>query len=65
MADDKKIAYIKGAPKKIIRLCNEISVEGIPITFTEEAKKEVIKEHDKLAASGLRILGMAYKNLPI
>ena len=64
MANDKKVAYIKGAPKKIIRLCNEISVEGTPINFTEEAKKEVINEHDKLAASGLRILGMAYRDLP-
>ena len=62
--DNKKVAYIKGAPKKIIRLCNEISVEGTPIIFSEEAKEQVINEHDKLAASGLRILGMAYKNLP-
>ena len=62
--DNKKVAYIKGAPKKIIRLCNEISVEGAPIIFSEEAKEQVINEHDKLAASGLRILGMAYKNLP-
>ena len=35
MLDNKKVAYIKGAPKKIIRLCNEISVEGAPISFTE------------------------------
>ncbi len=35
-----------------------------PIIFTEEEKEQVINEHDKLAASGLRILGMAYKNLP-
>ena len=61
---DKKLAYIKGAPKKIIRLCNQISVEGTPKDFTEEEKAQVIVEHDKLAASGLRILGMAYKNLP-
>lgn len=61
---DKQVAYIKGAPKKIIRLSNEISVEGHSIPFTEDAKKKVIEEHDKFAASGLRVLGMAYKNLP-
>lgn len=61
---DKQVAYIKGAPKKIIRLSNEISVEGVSIPFTEESKKKVIEEHDKFAASGLRVLGMAYKNLP-
>jgi magnesium-transporting ATPase (P-type) len=64
MVDNKKVAYIKGAPKKIIRLCNEISVDGKAIKFTDKAKEQVINEHDKLAASGLRILGMAYRNLP-
>ena len=64
MVNDNKVAYIKGAPKKIIRLCNNISVEGASINFTDEMKERVINEHDKLAASGLRILGMAYKNLP-
>lgn len=62
--DDRKVAYIKGAPKKIIKLSNEISVDEKPIRFTEDEKKKVIEEHDKLAASGLRILGMAYRNLP-
>ena len=60
----KQVAYVKGAPKKIIQLSKEISVEGKVIQFTEESKKQVIEEHDKLAASGLRILGMAYKDLP-
>ena len=64
MVDNRKVAYIKGAPKKIIKLCNEISVEEKPIRFTEEEKKKVVAEHDRLAASGLRILGMAYRNLP-
>lgn len=64
LSNDKQVAYIKGAPKKIIRLSNEISVEGESIPFTEESKKKVIEEHDKFAASGLRVLGMAYKNLP-
>ena len=61
---DKNVAYVKGAPKKIINLCNEISVDGTPMPFSEDEKKEVIKKHDKLAASGLRILAMAYRDLP-
>ena len=60
----EKVAYVKGAPKKIIALCREISVDGEVQTFSDEEKEKVIKKHDKLAASGLRILGMAYKTLP-
>ncbi len=64
-SEGKQVAYVKGAPKKIIGLCNEISVDGKVIKFTKESKEQVIKEHDKLAESGLRILGMAYKYLPV
>lgn len=61
---DLKIAYIKGAPKKIITLSNQISVNGEPKEFTDKEKEEIINIHDELAASGLRILGMAYRELP-
>ncbi len=59
-----KVAYIKGAPKKIIRLSSQISVDGEAKTFSDEDKKEIIHVHDELAASGLRILAMAYRELP-
>ena len=59
-----KMAYVKGAPKKMISLSNQISVNGEARTFTDEEKEEIIKVHDELASSGLRILGMAYRELP-
>ncbi len=62
--DGKKMAYIKGAPKKIIALSQEISINGEPKPFSEEEKDQIIKIHDELAVSGLRILGMAYRELP-
>lgn len=61
---DSKIAYTKGAPKKMIALSSRISVNGEAKEFTNEEKEEIIKIHDELAASGLRILGMAYRELP-
>jgi len=61
---NKKVAYVKGAPKKIIALCNQISRDGKIQDFPEEEKEKIIKIHDRLAEEGLRILGMAYKNLP-
>ncbi len=62
--EDKKVAYIKGAPKKIISLSNQISEDGKIRPFSEEEKEKIIKIHDELAEEGLRILAMAYKNLP-
>jgi len=60
----KQVAYVKGAPKKIIRLSREISIDGEIKPFSEDAKNRIISKHDELAASGLRILAMAYHNLP-
>ncbi len=59
-----KMAYIKGAPKKMIALSSQISVDGKVRIFSEEEKEQIIRVHDELAASGLRILGMAYRELP-
>ncbi len=59
-----QVAYVKGAPKKIINLSPMISDDGVVRPFTDEEKEKVIKIHDKLAASGLRILAMAYRDLP-
>jgi len=60
----KQVAYVKGAPKKIINLSPTISVDGKVRSFSSEEKKKVIAKHDELAASGLRILAMAYRDLP-
>ncbi|MDI6724361.1 MAG: cation-transporting P-type ATPase [Methanobacterium sp.] len=62
--EDKKVAYIKGAPKKIISLSSHISQNGKIRPFRDEEKEKIIKKHDELASQGLRILAMAYRNLP-
>jgi P-type Ca2+ transporter type 2C len=61
---DKQVAYVKGAPKKIIALSQMISIDGELQPFPDEEKEKIIKIHDDLAASGLRILAMAYRDLP-
>ncbi len=62
--DQGQVAYVKGAPKKIITLSPMISDDGVVRPFTAEEKEKVVEIHDKLAASGLRILAMAYRDLP-
>ena len=62
--EDKKVAYIKGAPKKIISLSTHISQNEKIRPFSDEEKEKIIKKHDELASQGLRILAMAYRDLP-
>ncbi len=62
--DNGQIAYTKGAPEKIIKISNKIYVNNEVLPFTEEDKQKVHGIYDELASSGLRILGMAYNELP-
>lgn len=62
--EGKKVAYIKGAPKKIISLSTHISENEIIRPFSEEDKEKIVEIHDELAGQGLRILAMAYRDLP-
>jgi len=61
--ENKKVAYIKGAPKKIISLSNQISENGKIRPLLDGEKEKIVKIHDELAKKGLRLLAMAYRNL--
>lgn len=47
-------AYSKGAPLEILERCK----------INSDDKEEIIKEQDKMAISGLRVVALAYKKLP-
>jgi potassium/sodium efflux P-type ATPase len=56
--DDGKIIYIKGAPEKLLDMCNK--------QLTADGEKELEKEFwlekiNEVAANGMRMLGTAYK----
>lgn len=61
--ENKKVAYIKGTPKKIISLSNQISENGKIQPLLDGEKEKIVKIHDELAKKGLRLLAMAYRNL--
>ncbi len=59
----KLIAYVKGAPKEIIKLSNSIRVEGKVQPMTEEMRGKVMEANDGYARDGLRVLAVAYRLL--
>jgi Ca2+-transporting ATPase len=50
-SNDEHIAYVKGAPDELLRLCPEADKAGL------------LKENEKLTSGGLRTLGVAYKTI--
>ncbi len=58
------VAYVKGAPRELLAHCSRILIHGRELELTHELRGEAIAENDRMARSGLRVLGMAYRYLP-
>lgn len=59
----EKIAYVKGAPEVILKLCSLISINGKVSKLTESMRKEIMETNKEFASSALRVLGFAYKTI--
>jgi P-type Ca2+ transporter type 2C len=63
MEGTSRIAYVKGAPKEIIKLSESIRINGMVQPMTEEKRKEIMEANDRYARNGLRVLAVAYRLL--
>jgi len=59
----EKIAYVKGAPEVVLKLCNYIHINGKVRELTENDKKEILEINREFADGALRVIGFAYKTL--
>ena len=58
-ADAETVAYVKGAPRETLALCDRIRWDGRTVALTDETRRRVLADHDRLAADGLRLLAVA------
>ncbi|MBI2370803.1 MAG: HAD-IC family P-type ATPase, partial [Deltaproteobacteria bacterium] len=63
-ADGGATAYVKGAPKETLALCETVRWDGRTLPLTEGRRHAILADHDRLAAEGLRILAVALRPLP-
>ena len=59
----RPVAYTKGSPQELARLCTTISLGGLPIGLTEAHAREIAAANDDLARAGLRVLAVAVRLL--
>lgn len=58
-----RMIYTKGAPDVLIGQCNYILWEGKVVPFTGTLRQKVMAANENMAASALRVLGMAYREV--
>ncbi|HLD88855.1 MAG TPA: cation-translocating P-type ATPase [Candidatus Nanoarchaeia archaeon] len=62
---NKKIeAYVKGAPDLLLKVCDRIIENGKVRKITEKDKQKILRVNHAFGEKALRILGVAYKELP-
>ena len=61
---DGAIAYVKGAPRETLALCESLRWEGRIVHLTDELRRAILADHDRMAAEGLRILAVAVRPIP-
>ncbi|MEM3641352.1 MAG: cation-translocating P-type ATPase [Candidatus Bathyarchaeia archaeon] len=64
LPDGKVFAYVKGAPEVILERCTHIIVNGEIMKLSERKRKEILKVNEKMAGEALRVLGVAFKEIP-
>jgi Ca2+-transporting ATPase len=63
-SDGRLFAYVKGAPEIILERCTRALKDAQPTKLTGRERKKVLETNEKMASEALRMLGMAYKELP-
>lgn len=63
MEGTQRIAYIKGAPKEIMKLSEHIRINGEVKPMTEAMRDKIMDANDNYAREGLRVLAVAYRLL--
>ncbi len=64
MKDGKRMAFIKGATERVLERCVSILSDSGVKSITAEDKTKILKINEEMAKDALRILAVAYRELP-
>ncbi|MBN1205387.1 MAG: HAD-IC family P-type ATPase [Myxococcaceae bacterium] len=59
--EGRRFVFVKGAPERVLRMCRELQGEAGPVSLEAQA---IHQAADELASRGLRVLAMAWRELP-
>ncbi|MFC1506775.1 cation-translocating P-type ATPase [Thermoproteota archaeon] len=62
--EGKKLVFTKGAPEVILERCSSIHENGTPQRLLLDKKRQIYEINEKMAAQALRVLAVAYKEIP-
>ncbi|MCK4885491.1 HAD-IC family P-type ATPase, partial [Candidatus Bathyarchaeota archaeon] len=63
-SEGKVFSYVKGAVEIILEHPGRIVKDGKAVKLTKNAKEKILKTNEEMASQALRVLAIAYKELP-
>ncbi|HSE83635.1 MAG TPA: HAD-IC family P-type ATPase [Thermodesulfobacteriota bacterium] len=63
VGENNTLANVKGAPREVLSLCNSVYLDGRKQPLTDEVRNDILMHLDKFAREGLRVLGLAFREL--
>ena len=63
LSDGSLCAFVKGAPRELLEICDKIVLGKNVVDLTPEKKTQINSQIDNFAGEGLRILGFAYRSV--
>lgn len=61
---DGRVAYVKGAPEKILRFCTHVLKDGRPVELDDDTRGKVREIGKQFASEALRVMAGAYREMP-
>jgi len=63
-ANPGTVAYVKGAPEIVLARCTHVFENGSAQELSDSKRQEILQTNERMAADALRVLGLAYRELP-
>lgn len=59
----KNIAFVKGAPREVLQLCDRVLMHGEIVPLDNSIRQEIVEVNDEFAIKALRVLALAQREV--
>ncbi len=64
LAGDSPVAFVKGAPDRLLDRAVTVWDTDAAVPMSDTWRQRIVAANDEMAAAGMRVLGVAYRNVP-
>jgi len=59
-----RIAYVKGAPERVLNFCTHVLVDGKPVELGGALREKILAVNEQFASGAMRVIAGAFREMP-